>query len=93
MRYGHYERFAYRYEYVYFTYPYHGYVTERENWKKYLGKEKTEKRFKEKQKVDEGERKRKHVWIIIENENLFLKVNEKKKIGMKAKWKGKLKWR
>ena len=27
VRYGHYERFAYRYEYVCFTYPYHGYVT------------------------------------------------------------------
>ena len=25
--YEHYERFTYRYEYVYFTYPYHGYVT------------------------------------------------------------------
>ena len=24
VRYGHYERFTYRYEYVYFTYPYHG---------------------------------------------------------------------
>ena len=29
--YGHYERFAYRYEYVYFTYPYHGYVTIKAN--------------------------------------------------------------
>ena len=30
VRYGHYECFAYRYEYVYFTYRYHGYVTHRE---------------------------------------------------------------